>query len=86
MTRLARNLRQIGQTIRETRKQKGLSQQELGKLAGFQQETISRIETGKSSMKLQTILVILAVLDLEFRISPRTQVSFQLSKDNTNEV
>ena len=71
MIKSARNTRQIGLIIRLSRKQKGLSQQELGKLAGLQQETISRIETGKSSTKLQTILVILAVLDLEFRVSPR---------------
>ena len=74
MVKSARNSRQIGLIIRNSRKQKGLSQQELGKLAGLQQETISRIETGKSSTKLQTILVILAVLDLEFRVSPRTKV------------
>ena len=77
MTRLARNSRQIGQIIRENRKQRGLSQRELGQLAGFQQETISRIETGKNRIKLQTLLVVLAVLDLELRISPRTQVTFQ---------
>lgn len=37
------------------RKAAGLTQQQLGNLAGVRQETISRIESGKQSTSVQTI-------------------------------
>lgn len=39
---------EIGQTIRELRKEKGLSQEELAKLLFLSQDTISLWERGKS--------------------------------------
>jgi HTH-type transcriptional regulator/antitoxin HipB len=73
MTDLARTPKQIGNLIRRTRKKLGLSQAELGDKAGFRQETISLIETGNPATKLETILAVLAALDLEFRIVPRSK-------------
>lgn len=72
MNDLARTPKQIGNLVRRTRKKRGLTQTQLGQLAGLRQETISLIETGNPATKLETILAVLAALDLEFRISARS--------------
>lgn len=73
MLDLARNSKQIGNFIRRARKQRGWSQTQLGDQAGLRQETISLIENGNPAAKLDTILAILAALDLELRIAPRSK-------------
>ena len=73
MKDLARDPRQVGNLVRRARKNQGLSQSQLGDKAGLRQETISLIETGHPAAKLQTILGILAALDLELRIVPRSK-------------
>ncbi|CAE6794760.1 MAG: helix-turn-helix transcriptional regulator [Nitrospira sp.] len=73
MKDLARDPRQVGNLVRRARKKQGLSQSQLGDKAGLRQETISLIETGHPAAKLQTILGILAALDLELRIVPRSK-------------
>ena len=73
MKDLARDPRQVGNLVRRARKKQGLSQSQLGDKAGLRQETISLIETGNPAAKLQTILGILAALDLELRIVPRSK-------------
>jgi HTH-type transcriptional regulator/antitoxin HipB len=73
MSDLARNPKQIGNLIRRVRKQRGLSQTQLGEKAGLRQATISMIETGNPAATLETILTVLSVLDLEFRIVPRSK-------------
>jgi len=73
MANLARTPKQIGNLIRRTRKKLGWSQTQLGEKAGLRQETISLIETGNPATKLETILAVLATLDLEFQIAPRSK-------------
>ena len=73
MTDFARTPNQIGNLIRRARKKRGLSQAQLGERAGLRQETISLIETGHPAAKLDTILALLAALDLEFGIVPRSK-------------
>jgi HTH-type transcriptional regulator/antitoxin HipB len=70
---LARDPRQIGSLIRRVRKKQGLSQTQLGENTGLRQETISLIETGNPATTMETILSVLAALDLEFRIVPRSK-------------
>jgi len=70
---LARTPKQIGAIIQRARKNRGWSQTELGDRAGLRQETISLIETGNKATKLETILSVLAALDLEFRIDARAK-------------
>jgi len=72
MIDLARSPRQIGSIVRNARKRKGLTQTQLADLTALRQETISLIETGHPST-IQTILAILAALDLELRIVPRSK-------------
>ena len=73
MSDLARNPKQIGNLIRRARKQRGLSQTQLGEKTGLRQATISLIETGNPAATLETILTVLSVLDLELRIGPRSK-------------
>lgn len=73
MTDLARTPKQIGNLVRRTRKKRGLSQTQLGDIAGLRQETVSLIETGNPAAKLETMLAVLAALDLEFQIMPRSK-------------
>jgi len=81
MNSLARDPKQIGNLIRRSRKKQGLSQSVLGSKAGLRQETISLIENGHPAAKLETLLAILAALDLEFRIGPRSKGSEQEIED-----
>ena len=73
MTYLARTPRQIGTLVRRARKKKGISQTELADKVGTRQATVLMIETGNSAVKLATLLAVLAALDLELRIAPRSQ-------------
>lgn len=73
MTDLARTPQQIGAIVRRTRKTAGLSQKDVGEAAGLRQETISLIETGNAATRVDTLLAVLAALDLEFRIVTRSK-------------
>lgn len=73
MNDLGRNPKQIGNLIRRARVKRGLSQMQLGEKTGLRQATISMIETGNPATTLETILAVLAALDLEFRIVPRSK-------------
>lgn len=72
---LARDPRQIGNLVRRARKKHGWSQSVLAKKAALRQETISLIETGSATTRIKTLLAVLAALDLEFLIAPRTKGS-----------
>lgn len=73
MDHLGRTAKQIGSVIRRARKARGLTQAGLGAKVGLRQATISRIETGNPEAQLETILKILAALDLEFRVTARSR-------------
>ncbi len=73
MSELARSAVQIGSVIRRARKQRQSSQRELGAKAGLRQETISLIENGQTDTSVGTLLAVLAALDLELQIAPRSK-------------
>lgn len=73
MHELARTPKQIGTTIRRMRKRLGLSQRELGDRVGLRQATISLIETGNPATRLDTMLSVLAALDLELQVAARSR-------------
>jgi HTH-type transcriptional regulator / antitoxin HipB len=70
---LARTPQQIGNLIQRTRRNRGMSQSDLGDRTGLRQSTISLIEQGNAATKLGTVLKVLAALDLEFRITSRSK-------------
>jgi HTH-type transcriptional regulator/antitoxin HipB len=69
---LARDSKQIGNLIRRARKKRGLSQKELGARTGLRQETLSLIENGNPAAKIETLLKVLAALELEFQVASRS--------------
>lgn len=69
---LARTPKQIGTLIRRHRKRLGMSQSALGDRSGLRQETISLIETGNPATRLDTLLAVLAALDLELLVAARS--------------
>lgn len=73
MSDLARTPRQIGSIIQRARKKRGWTQMKLAERAGLRQATISMIERGEKPAKLESILAVLAALDLEFRIGERSK-------------
>ena len=75
MEQIARTPKQIGEIIRRSRRHKDITQGTLGGKAGLRQATISQIETGNPAAKLGTICDLLAALDLELVIRPRSKGS-----------
>jgi ribosome-binding protein aMBF1 (putative translation factor) len=61
----------IARSIAEDRQAAGLSQQELARLAGVRQETISRIESGKHSPTVRTVEKIERILQAALKKAGR---------------
>ncbi|WP_281709336.1 helix-turn-helix domain-containing protein [Phaeobacter italicus] len=75
MDHIARTTKDLGQALRAARKAKGLTQAELAARGGVWQRTVSNIETGASGAKVDTIFDLLAALDLELQIVPRSKMT-----------
>lgn len=52
----------IGKAIRQTRKERHLTQEELGKLIGVQKAQISRLENNASNVTMDTLLRVFSAL------------------------
>lgn len=59
---------EIANMVRDCRKQSGLSQAELAKLAGVGKTVVFDIEKGKESVQLNTLLKILDVLNIKMKL------------------
>ncbi len=77
MSDLTRTPKQLGAIIQRNRKKRGWTQTELGRHTGLRQATISLIETGNPAARFDTILAVLAALDLDIRIEPRKVLSME---------
>lgn len=73
MDQIARTPKQIGDAIRRQRRKIGLNQTSIGDKTKLRQATISAVESGAPGTQLGTLCDILAALDLEFVIRPRTK-------------
>jgi HTH-type transcriptional regulator/antitoxin HipB len=69
------NQKSLGIILRSTRKNKGLTQAETGRVVGADQTTISNIERGESNLHIDTLFRILAALDMEMIVRPRERAS-----------
>jgi HTH-type transcriptional regulator/antitoxin HipB len=74
METIARTPLQLGNYIRERRRELGLTQEKLAAKVGVRQRTVSDIETS-AAVRFDTVLRTLAALDLELVIRPRTKGS-----------
>lgn len=71
MQNIARTPKQMGAILRRIRRTSNLNQSELGEKAGLWQETISKVESGARGTRLETLLDLLAALDLELIVESR---------------
>jgi HTH-type transcriptional regulator / antitoxin HipB len=75
MHTLVRNPKALGNLIQRERKALKLSQTEFAERVGMRQPAISMVEKGHAALKLDTLLTILAALDLDFTVGPRAKGS-----------
>jgi len=61
----------VAVALRTARVREGLTQRELGRLAGVPQSHISKIESGAVDLRLSSILAIAQVLGLTLTLEPR---------------
>lgn len=58
----------IGKAIKQTRKERHLTQEQLGKLIGVQKAQISRLEHNASNMTIETLLRVFTALNATVRL------------------
>ena len=61
---------EIANLVHYYRKQSGLSQQELARLAGVGKTVIYDIEKGKESVRLNTLVKVLDILNIQMKFHP----------------
>lgn len=71
-----RSSKELGETVRVARKNLNMSQTDLAQKASLRQALISDLENGVTSAKLDTILKVMAALDLDLAIIERTSEHF----------
>jgi HTH-type transcriptional regulator/antitoxin HipB len=77
MAPIVRQPIQLGNLVRERRKALGLTQAALADKVGLRQATISQIETGSNSTRIDTLLRVIAMLDMDLTIGPRQRVDIE---------
>jgi HTH-type transcriptional regulator/antitoxin HipB len=70
---IARNPKQMGEALRRRRRALGLKQTQLSEKTRLRQATISGLEAGETGTQLPTLFDVLAALDLELVIRPRSK-------------
>ncbi|WP_028296224.1 helix-turn-helix domain-containing protein [Olivibacter sitiensis] len=58
----------IGKAIRQTRQERNLTQEELGKLIGVQKAQISRLENNASNVTMDTLLRVFTALQAKVKL------------------
>lgn len=58
----------IGKAIKETRKERNLTQKELGNLIGVQKAQISRLESNASNVTMDTLLRVFTALKAKVKL------------------
>ena len=71
----------IGQAIRESRQERKLTQEELGKLVGVQKAQISRLESNASNATIDTLMKVFSALKAKVKIQVELpNAKFNLAK------
>ena len=73
MDTIVRTTKQLGAALRRYRRQKELTQRDLGDLMHARQATVSKLESGEAGTQLGVLINSLAALDLELVIRPRSK-------------
>ncbi len=66
------NARQLGAEVREARKKRGLSQEDLAARAGVSRAWLTRFETGHPTASIEPLFRVLSALDLSLDLAQRT--------------
>jgi len=80
MAQLIRTPKQLGTAIHNARSRRGLTQQALADLVGTGQKTVSRIENGHDGTRLDTLFAIVAMLELDLQLGPRSKSGKDISE------
>jgi DNA-binding XRE family transcriptional regulator len=70
------NMAVIGKLIKKARKERQLSQDELGKLIGVQKAQISKLESSTNSATIDTIMKVFSALKAEVNIVVKLENNF----------
>ncbi|MBW6494993.1 MAG: helix-turn-helix domain-containing protein [Burkholderiaceae bacterium] len=71
-----RNSKELGEAIRAERLRRNLRQVDLASLASVRQALISNLENGANSARADTLLKVLAALDMDLALVPRRKAEF----------
>ena len=58
----------VGKAIKQTRQERNLTQEELGKLIGVQKSQISRLESNASNVTMDTLLRVFTALKAKVKL------------------
>jgi transcriptional regulator with XRE-family HTH domain len=58
----------IGKAIKQTRQERQLTQEELGKLIGVQKAQISRLENNASNVTMDTLIKVFTALNAKIKL------------------
>ena len=75
MDLIVRTSKQAGAALRRVRKQRALTQSDLGERMHVRQATVSKLEAGEPATQLRILMDALVALDLELVIRPRSSVT-----------
>jgi HTH-type transcriptional regulator / antitoxin HipB len=66
----------VGKAIKQTRKERNLTQEELGRLIGVQKSQISRLENNAGNVTIETLLKVFSAL--------KAKIKFQIQLSDMN--
>lgn len=72
---IARSAQQLGAALRRHRSHRRLTQADVARSAGLGQPTVSEVESGSPHSRLKTLEALLAALELELVVRPRSSAS-----------
>lgn len=76
MGKIIRSNKDFGATIRLVRKARNLRQVDVARKASIRQAMVSELENGTTAAKLDTLIRVLAALDLDLSIVERRKTGF----------
>jgi len=76
MGKIIRSSKDLGAAIRLARKSKSLRQVDVAQKASVRQALVSELENGATTAKLDTVMRVLAALDMDLSIVPRRKTGF----------
>lgn len=76
MGKIIRNNKQFGEAVRRARLEQSLRQVDLARKASVRQALISELENGATTAKLDTVIKVLAALDMDLSVVPRQKAEF----------